>query len=219
MLLVIASIFCGTTQVSATTVVDSLSRNTFEWSETTSPAGKAKIANGVLTVSSNSVKHAVSKMTPVDIKLHEPTHFETHNEAPITLSEPFQIDIKLSKVGKFKKSNLTGLQFNYLDNGNYYCVVFTDKKISFLRYIDGEQQGVSSQRVNWKDPAFTKKTSTVTKNAIWTLKNDGQKLVFAVNGVVVYTLHELPEMKHHNIGFYCFGKQKLVVDSITYSQQ
>ena len=55
-------------------------------------------------------------------------------------------------------------------------------------------------------------------NQEWKLVSDGSTLSFYVDGMEILKVKYMP-LDYTGIGFYTFGKQTLIVDDITFTQQ
>lgn len=51
----------------------------------------------------------------------------------------------------------------------------------------------------------------------WVLESDGNQLTFTVDGMPIMKVRYMP-LSYSGMGFYTFGKQKLVVDDIEFTQ-
>lgn len=198
----------------ADSIKEDFESNSLEWTECSfkDAAGTAIIDKGVMTVTSkgeNKLAGALlSGLSGIATKVGEDTFFETHCYAPIDPLKPFKIiaNVTIDKLGYDK---LAGLVFNYRDGGNFYCFSFNDGLVNFKRHIDGKIVGAISQSVKWEN---NKKL-----NQTWELESDGQQLTFFVDGMQIMKVRYMP-IDYAGVGFYTFGKQKLVIDDIEFIQ-
>lgn len=82
--------------------------------------------------------------------------------------------------------------------------------VNFLRFVDNRMVGMISQGVKWP------KNKKI--NQEWKLVSDGSTLMFYVDGMEIQKVRYMP-LDFTGVGFYTFGKQTLVVDDITFTQQ
>ena len=82
--------------------------------------------------------------------------------------------------------------------------------VNFLRFVDNKLVGSISQGVKWP-----KKNKL---NQVWKLVSDGSTLSFYVNDMEILKVRYMP-LDFTGVGFYTFGKQTLIVDDITFTQQ
>ncbi len=198
----------------ADSIKDDFESNSLEWTECTfkDAPGTAIIDKGVMTITSKGENKAMGALltglTGVATKVGENTFFETHCYAPIDPVKPFKIitNVTIDKLGTDK---LVGLEFNYRDDGNFYCFTFNDGLVNFQRYVDGRVVGKVSQSVKW--------AKTNKLNQTWELESDGQQLTFFVDGMEIMKIRYMP-IDYAGVGFYTFGKQKLVVEDIEFIQ-
>lgn len=195
-------------------ITDDFEANSFGWNECAfeSNNGSAIIDKGVLTVKSKGEKKAagafITAMTGVVTQVGENTFFETHCYAPIDVTRDFVIttDVTIDKLGS---DRVCGLVFNYRDGGNFYCFTFNDEMVSFNRYVDYAVVGSIQQGVIWKKDKKAQQQ--------WTLTKVGDELAFSVDGMEIMRVRYMP-LEYAGVGFYTFGKQKLIVEQITYQQ-
>ena len=81
--------------------------------------------------------------------------------------------------------------------------------VNFTRYEDNRVVGNIMQGVKWADK---KKLDQE-----WKLKSDGDVLSFYVDGMEILKVKYMP-LDFSGIGFYTFGKQTLVVEDMTFTQ-
>ena len=99
--------------------------------------------------------------------------------------------------------------FNYKDGGNFYCFNFNDEMVNFTRYVDNRVVGNISQGIKWP--------SKKKLEQVWKLVCDGDVLSFYVDDMEILKVRYMP-LDFTGIGFYTFGKQTLVVDEMTFTQ-
>lgn len=199
----------------ADSIKEDFESNSLEWTECTfkNAPGTAIIDKGVMTITSKGENKALGALltglSGVATKVGENTFFETHCYAPIDPAKPFKIiaNVLIDKLGDDK---LVGLVFNYRDGGNFYCFSFNEGLVNFKRYVDGDVVGSISQSVKWNK---NKKLQQ-----LWELESDGQQLSFFVDGMQIMKIRYMP-IDYAGVGFYTFGKQKLIVDDIEFLQQ
>lgn len=209
-----AILIFGYLTVNADVVIDDFDANSFGWNECAyeSNSGKSIIDQGVLTVTSKGENKAagalLSALSGVKTQVGENTFFETHCYSPLDVTKDFKItaDVTIDKLGDDK---LAGLVFNYKDGGNFYCFTFNDEMITFNRYRDNSSVGKIQQGVKWS------KNKKLQQQ--WRLEKEGDELAFFVDDMEIMRVRYMP-VEYCGVGFYTFGKQKLIVDSITYEQ-
>ncbi len=183
--------------------------NSLGWTESAGESnnGTAIIDKGVMTIKSKGINKFASIM--VGAQVGENTMFESHCYAPINVKKPFEIvaNVKIDKLGTDKTC---GFIFNYRDFGNFYAFTFNDEMVNFLRFVDNRMVGMISQGVKWP------KNKKI--NQEWKLVSDGSTLMFYVDGMEIQKVRYMP-LDFTGVGFYTFGKQTLVVDDITFTQQ
>lgn len=188
--------------------------NSLGWTEcaSESDSGTAIIDNGVLTITSKGEKKGLSALMSVasgtNVQVGKNTFFETHCYAPIDVEKPFAINTDVT-IEKLAPERNCGLVFNYRDGGNFYAFTFNDEIVTFLRYENGDIVGSISQGVRWG-----KKSKL---NQQWRLVSEGGMLTFFVDDMEVIKVRYMP-LQYAGVGFYTFGKQKLVVDDIEFVQ-
>lgn len=206
--------FMPFTSINAVIINDDFEANSFAWTECAyeSNKGTAIISNGVLTITSKGVNKGMSALltglSGVKTQVGENTFFETHCYAPISLKEDFTItsNVLIDKLGD---DRIVGFVFNYRDAGNFYCFTFNDEMVSFIRYVDNEVVGSISQGVKWK-----KKGKLEQK---WTLIKQGDEIAFLVDDMEIIRVRYMP-LEYDGVGFYTYGKQKLIINDMTYQQ-
>lgn len=188
--------------------------NSLGWTECAyeSNRGTAIIDKGVLTVTSKGENKAlgalVSGLSGVATKVGENTFFETHCYAPLDVKKPFEVITNVT-IDKLANDRVCGFVINYKDGGNFYAFMFNDEMVSFTRYQDNMTVGSIYQGVKWRDK---KKL-----NQQWKLVSDGDMLSFYVDDMEILKVKYMP-LDYSGIGFYTFGKQKLIVDDIEFIQ-
>ena len=203
-----------TLSLNAQSYKETFDSNSLEWTECAfeSNSGTAIIDKGVMTITSKGEKKGASvlmtAMTGVATKVGENTFFETHAYAPLDVRKPFRVTthVNISRLGMDKT---VGLIFNYKDGGNFYCFTFNEEMVTFNRYVDNVIVGQITQGVKWTDK---KKTDQE-----WVLTSDGGILTFTVDEMPILKVRYMP-LEYSGIGFYTFGKQKLIVDDIEFTQ-
>lgn len=198
----------------AQSFVDTFDANSLGWTECAfeSNKGSAVIDKGVLTIKSKGENKAagalLSAFSGVATKVGENTFFETHCYAPLDVSKSFEITAHV-KIEKLSNDRVCGLVFNYKDGGNFYCFTFNDEMVNFARYQNNFVVGNIYQGVKWPDK---KKIDQE-----WKLVSDGDVLSFYVDGMEILKVKYMP-IEYSGVGFYTFGKQTLVVEDMTFSQ-
>lgn len=205
---------CGFMSTQAQTYKETFDSNSLEWTECAyeSNNGSAIIDQGVLTVESKGEKKGLSALasmaTGVATKVGQNTFFETHAYAPLDVLKPFKVTAHVN-IGKLAADRIAGFVFNYRDGGNFYCFTFNNEMVSFNRYENGAAVGHIEQGVKWADK---KKVDQE-----WVLESDGNQLTFTVDGMPIMKVRYMP-LSYSGMGFYTFGKQKLIVDDIEFTQ-
>ena len=213
-LLIVLVASVGATFVQAQTYKETFDSNSLEWTECAyeSNNGSAIIDQGVLTVESKGEKKGLSILltaaSGVATKVGENTFFETHAYAPLDVLKPFKVTTHVN-IGKLASDRIAGFVFNYRDGGNFYCFTFNNEMVSFNRYENGTVVGHIEQGVKWTD---VKKVDQE-----WVLESDGNQLTFTRDGMPIMKVGLMP-LSYSGMGFYTFGKQKLVVDDIEFTQ-
>ena len=203
-----------TTLSFAQSFVDTFDANSLGWTECAfeSNKGSAVIDKGLLTIKSKGENKAagaiLTALSGVATKVGENTFFETHCYAPLDVKKPFEVIAKV-KVEKLANDRVCGFVFNYKDGGNFYCFNFNDEMVNFTRYVDNRVVGNISQGIKW--PSKKKLTQ------IWKLVCDGDVLSFYVDDMEILKVRYMP-LDFSGIGFYTFGKQTLLVDEMTFTQ-
>ena len=204
----------GSLLTNAQSFTETFDGNSLGWTESAgeSSKGTAIIDKGVLTVKSKGENKAagafLSAMAGVKMKVGENTFFETHCYAPLDVHKPFEViaNVKIDKLGN---DQTCGFVFNYRDGGNFYSFNFNDESVNFVRYVDNAIVGGISQGIKW---AKKKK-----QEQEWKLVSDGDALSFFVDGMEILKVRYMP-LDFTGVGFYTFGKQTLIVDDITFTQ-
>lgn len=198
----------------AQSFVDTFDANSLGWTECAfeSNKGSAIIDKGVLTIKSKGENKAagaiLTAMSGVATKVGENTFFETHCYAPLDVKKPFEV-IANVKVDKLANDRVCGFVFNYKDGGNFYCFNFNDEMVNFTRYVDNRVVGNISQGIKWP--------SKKKLEQVWKLVCNGDVLSFFVDDLEILKVRYMP-LDFSGIGFYTFGKQTLVVDEMTFTQ-
>lgn len=202
-------VLCSAASLNAQTFKEEFEGNSLGWTESAGESnnGTAVIDKGVMTIKSKGINKFASAM--VGAQVGENTMFETHCYAPINVKKPFEImtNVKIDKLGTDKNC---GFIFNYRDFGNFYAFTFNDEIVNFIRFVDNKMVGMISQGVKWP------KNKKI--NQEWKLVSDGSTLSFYVNEMEILKVKYMP-LDYTGIGFYTFGKQTLIVDDITFTQQ
>ena len=198
----------------AQSFVDTFDANSLGWTECAfeSNNGSAIIDKGVMTITSKGENKAagvaLTLLSGVATKVGENTFFETHCYAPLDVKKHFEVTTNVT-IDKLDKDRVCGLVFNYKDGGNFYCFNFNDEMINFTRYVNNRIVGSITQGVIWENK---KKL-----NQEWKLSCDGDVLSFYVDGMEILKVKYMP-IDYSGIGFYTFGKQKLVIEDMTFTQ-
>lgn len=198
----------------AQSFTDTFDANSLGWTECAfeSNKGSAVIDKGVLTIKSKGENKAagalLTAMSGVATKVGENTFFETHCYAPVDVKKPFEV-IANVKIDKLADDRVCGFVFNYKDGGNFYCFNFNKEMVNFTRYVDNRVVGNIQQGIKWP------KTSKLDQE--WKLVCDGDVLSFYVDGMEILKVKYMP-LDYSGIGFYTFGKQTLVVEDMTFTQ-
>lgn len=198
----------------AQTIVDTFDSNSLGWTECAfeSNKGSAIIDKGVMTIKSKGENKAagalLTMMSGVATRVGENTFFETHCYAPLDVKKPFEV-IANVKIDKLANDRVCGFVFNYKDGGNFYCFNFNDEMVNFTRYEDNHVVGNITQGIKW----LTKKKL----DQEWKLVCYGDLLSFYVDGMEILKVKYMP-LDYSGIGFYTFGKQTLVVEDMTFTQ-
>lgn len=199
----------SSTSIFAQTFKEEFEGNSLGWTESAGDSnnGTAVIDKGVMTIKSKGINKFATAM--LGAQVGENTTFETHCYAPLNVKKPFEIlsNVKIDKLGTDKNC---GFIFNYRDFGNFYTFTFNDEMVNFLRFVDNKLVGSISQGVKWP-----KKNKL---NQVWKLVSDGSTLSFYVNDMEILKVRYMP-LDFTGVGFYTFGKQTLIVDDITFTQQ
>lgn len=200
--------------INAQSFTETFEGNSLGWTESAfeSNKGSAVIDKGVLTIKSkgeNKVAGAfLTAMSGIKTKVGEDTFFETHAYAPLNVKKPFEVVANV-KIDKLANDKVCGFVFNYRDGGNFYAFTFNDEMVNFTRYADNRVVGNITQGVKW---ANKKKLEQQ-----WKLVSEGDVMSFYVDGMEIMKVKYMP-LDFTGIGFYTFGKQTLIVDDVTFTQ-
>lgn len=200
--------------VKAQTFTDTFDANSLGWTECAfeSSKGSAVIDQGVLTIKSKGENKAagalMTALSGVSTKVGENTFFETHCYAPIDVKKPFEVLANV-RIDKLANDRICGFVFNYKDGGNFYTFNFNNEMVNFIRYVDNRVVGNIYQGVKWP------KNNKLEQE--WKLVCDGDVLSFFVDGMEILKVKYMP-LDFSGIGFYTFGKQTLVVEDMTFTQ-
>lgn len=198
----------------AQSFTETFDANSLGWTESAgeSNSGTAIIDKGVMTIKSKGD----SKFTRFAANFNgaskgqEDTAFETHCYAPLDVKKPFEI-IANVKMDNLDLERQAGLIFNYRDFGNYYAFVFNKQSVTFLRFVDNRCVGSITQDIKWGSSNKGK------REQIWKLVSNGGELQFFVDDLEVLKVRYMP-LDYTGIGFYTIGKQTLVIDDVTFTQ-
>ena len=213
-LITVALIIIPFINIEAQSFKETFDSNSLEWTECAyeSNNGTAIIDKGVMTIKSKGEKKAagafLTAMTGVATQVGNDTLFETHCYSPLDVNQPFKIISRVT-IDKLGSDQAVGFVFNYRDGGNFYCFSFNDEMVSFIRYVDNMVVGNISQSVKWD-----KKKKAEQE---WMLTSENGVLSFNVDGVPILKVRYMP-LEYSGVGFYTFGKQKLVVDDVEFIQ-
>ena len=194
--------------------VETFDANSLGWTECAfeSNKGSSVIDKGVMTIKSKGENKAagavLSAMSGVATKVGENTFFETHCYAPVDVKKPFEV-IANVKIDKLANDRVCGFVFNYKDGGNFYCFNFNSDMVNFTRYVDNRVVGNITQGIKW--PSKKKMEQE------WKLVCEGDVISFYVDRMEILKVKYMP-LDFSGIGFYTFGKQTLIVDDITFTQ-
>lgn len=212
--LLAASAFIVAT-ASAQRFVETFDANSLNWTESAgeSNSGTAIIDKGVMTIKSKGDSKFMRFAANMNgySKGSENTAFETHCYAPLDVKKPFEIVANV-KMDNLDLDRQAGMIFNYRDFGNYYAFVFNRESVSFLRFVDNRCVGSITQDIKWG------KAEKGKQNQVWKLVSDNDELQFFVNNMEILKVRYMP-LDFAGIGFYTIGKQTLVVDDVTFTQQ
>lgn len=209
-----ALLVSATITASAEVIIDDFEANSFGWNECAfeSNNGTAVIDKGVLTITSKGENKAagafMTAMTGVKTQVGKNTFFETHCYAPLDMTQDFTITADVT-IDKLASDKTVGMVFNYKDDGNFYCFQFNHEMVRFVRYVDNGIVGGLTQGVIWD-----KKKKTQQQ---WVLTKQGDELAFSVDGMEILRVRYMP-LQYSGFGFYTFGKQKLIVEKVTFQQ-
>lgn len=197
------------TVLNAQTFKEEFEGNSLGWTESAGESnnGTAIIDKGVMTIKSKGINKFASAM--MGTQVGENTMFETHCYAPLNVKKPFEIlaNVRIDKLGTDKTC---GFVFNYRDFGNFYAFTFNDEMVNFIRYVDNKMVGIISQGVKWP------KNKKI--NQEWKLVSDGSTLLFYVDGLEIQKVKYMP-LDFAGVGFYTFGKQTLIIEEVSFTQQ
>lgn len=200
--------------INAQTFTETFDANSLGWTECAfeSNKGSAIIDKGVLTIKSKGENKAagaiLTGLTGVATKVGENTFFETHCYAPLDVNKPFEVVANVT-IDKLANDRICGFVFNYRDGGNFYAFTFNDEMVNFTRYVDNRVVGNITQGVKW--------TNKKKLDQQWKLVSDGDVMSFYVDDMEILKVKYMP-LDFSGIGFYTFGKQTLIVDEITFTQ-
>lgn len=198
----------------AQSFTDTFDANSLQWTECAfeSSKGSAVIDKGVLTIKSKGENKAagafLTALSGVNTKVGENTFFETHCYAPLDVKKPFEV-IANVRIDKLSIDRICGFVFNYKDGGNFYTFNFNSEMVNFIRYVDNQMVGNIYQGVKWP------KTNKLEQE--WKLVCDGDDLSFFVDGMNILRVKYMP-LDYSGIGFYTFGKQTLIIEDMTFTQ-
>lgn len=188
-------------------VVEDFESNKLEWTEAPKGySGSAIIDKGVMTLTSRVHKSLTANFEIDRIYCS----YETHCYVPLNLTRPFSI-ISNVTIGELDDEDMqeVGLLFNYMDYGNYDAFIFNESNITYLRIRDEKRVGHIYQGMKWNKKRKAKQE--------WKLEYDGNYLLFYVDEIPLFKVKHV-ELKYDGFGFYAGGKQKLVIDDITFEQ-
>lgn len=198
----------------AETFKETFDANSLGWTESAgeSNAGTAIIDKGVMTIKSKGDSKFMRFAANFNgqAKGMENTAFETHCYAPIDVKKPFEIIANVT-MDNLDLERQAGMIFNYRDFGNYYAFVFNKEAVTFLRFVDNRCVGSITQDIKWGKSTKGKQEQT------WKLVSDGGELQFFVDDMEIMKVKYMP-LDFAGIGFYTIGKQTLVVDDVTFTQ-
>lgn len=140
----------------------------------------------------------------------ENTAFESHCYAPIDVKNPFEIVANVT-LDNLDMDRQAGLIFNYRDFGNYNAFVCNKESVTFIRFIDNKCVGHITQDLKWGIADKGKMYQ------VWKLISNGSELQFFVNDMEVLKVRYMP-LDYTGVGFYTIGKQTLIIDDITFTQ-
>ena len=209
-----AAMLCMGISANAQSFKDTFDANSLGWTECAfeSNKGTAVIDKGVMTITSKGENKAMGALltglSGVATKVGENTFFETHCYAPLDVKKPFEVIANVT-IDKLANDRVCGFVFNYKDGGNFYAFMFNDEMVNFTRYEDNRTVGSIYQGVKWQNK---KKLSQQ-----WKLVSDGDVLSFFVDDMEILKVKYMP-LDFTGLGFYTFGKQKLIVDDIEFIQ-
>ena len=213
---IIISAFIGLCffNINAQSFKETFDANSLGWTECAfeSNKGSAIIDKGVLTIKSKGENKAagaiLTGLTGISTKVGENTFFETHCYAPIDVKKPFEVIANVT-IDKLANDRICGFVFNYRDGGNFYAFTFNDEMVNFTRYADNKVVGNITQGVKW--------TNKKKLDQQWKLVSEGDVMSFYVDDMEILKVKYMP-LDFSGIGFYTFGKQTLIIEDITFSQ-
>lgn len=198
----------------AQSFTETFDANSLGWTESAgeSSSGTAIIDKGVMTIKSKGDSKFMRLAANLNgyAKSGENTAFETHCYAPLDVKKSFEI-IANVRMDNLDLERQAGMIFNYRDFGNYYAFVFNKESVSFLRFADNRCVGSITQDIKWGKAEKGKQEQT------WKLVNDNGELQFFVNDMEIIKVKYMP-LDFAGIGFYTIGKQTLVVEDVTFTQ-
>lgn len=208
LLIAVGALLLGGVSMNAQSFKDTFDANSLGWTECAyeSNSGTSVIDKGVMTVTSKGINKFMTAM--MGSQVGENTFFETHCYAPLDVKKPFEVIANVT-IDKLAPDRMCGFVFNYRDGGNFYTFNFNDEVVMFTRYVDSKTVGHITQGVKWKNK---KKL-----NQQWKLVSDGDLLSFYVDDMEILKVKYMP-LEYSGVGFYTFGKQKLIVDDIEFIQ-
>ena len=198
----------------AQSFTETFDANSLGWTESAgeSNSGTAIIDKGVMTIKSKGDSKFMRLAANLngDAKGQANTAFETHCYAPLDVQKPFEImaDVKMDNLALDRQA---GLIFNYRDFGNYYAFVFNKESVTFLRFVDNNCVGSITQDIKWGDAKKGK------QEQVWKLVSAGGELQFFVDDMEIMKVRYMP-LDFTGVGFYTIGKQTLIINDITFTQ-
>lgn len=199
---------------SAQSFTETFDANSLGWTESAgeSNSGTAIIDKGVMTIKSkgdSKFSRFAANMNG-NAKGTENTAFETHCYAPLDVKKSFEI-IANVKMDNLDLERQAGMIFNYRDFGNYYAFVFNKEAVTFMRFVDNRLVGIITQDVKWGKAEKGKQYQE------WKLTNNGDELQFYIDNMEIMKIRYMP-LDFSGVGFYTIGKQTLVVEDVTFTQ-
>lgn len=200
--------------INAQSFTETFDANSLGWTESAgeSNSGTAIIDKGVMTIKSKGDSKFMRFAANFNgqAKGMENTAFETHCYAPLDVQKPFEIIANVT-MDNLDLERQAGMIFNYRDFGNYYAFVFNKEAVTFLRFVDNRCVGSITQDVKWGKAIKGK------QEQVWKLISDGGELQFFVDNMEIMKVKYMP-LDFTGIGFYTIGKQTLIVDDVTFTQ-